>query len=90
MELDPNVIGDAAAYKLLIGCVVPRPIAWVSPGKGLPGRSTPTRGFFGDCCASVASGPAIAATPPTMKGARRSHHSDVFFDSLLDCAAPLG
>jgi flavin reductase (DIM6/NTAB) family NADH-FMN oxidoreductase RutF len=30
MELDPNVIGDAAAYKLLIGCVVPRPIAWVS------------------------------------------------------------
>jgi len=30
MELDPNVIGSSAAYKLLIGCVVPRPIAWVS------------------------------------------------------------
>jgi len=30
MELDPQAIGIAASYKLLIGCVVPRPIAWVS------------------------------------------------------------
>ena len=30
MELDPQVIGATASYKLLIGCVVPRPIAWVS------------------------------------------------------------
>ena len=30
MEFDPNVIDSAAMYKLLIGSVVPRPIAWVS------------------------------------------------------------
>jgi flavin reductase (DIM6/NTAB) family NADH-FMN oxidoreductase RutF len=30
MQLDPAVITPTAAYKLLIGCVVPRPIAWVS------------------------------------------------------------
>lgn len=30
MELDPAVMSAAAGYKLLIGCVVPRPIAWVS------------------------------------------------------------
>jgi hypothetical protein len=30
MELDPRTIGSHASYKLLKGCVVPRPIAWVS------------------------------------------------------------
>jgi flavin reductase (DIM6/NTAB) family NADH-FMN oxidoreductase RutF len=30
VEFDPNVIDSAAMYKLLIGSVVPRPIAWVS------------------------------------------------------------
>ena len=30
MEFDPEVIDSAAMYKLLIGSVVPRPIAWVS------------------------------------------------------------
>jgi len=30
MQLDPKTIGTAAMYKLMIGCVVPRPIAWVS------------------------------------------------------------
>ncbi len=30
MEFDPKVIDSAAMYKLLIGSVVPRPIAWVS------------------------------------------------------------
>jgi flavin reductase (DIM6/NTAB) family NADH-FMN oxidoreductase RutF len=30
MQLDPRAIAPAAVYKLLIGCVVPRPIAWVS------------------------------------------------------------
>jgi len=38
MELDPRTIGSTASYKLLIGCVVPRPIAWVSTigADGLP------------------------------------------------------
>ena len=30
MQLDPAQMPAAAVYKLLIGCVVPRPIAWVS------------------------------------------------------------
>ena len=30
MEFDPRAIDSAAMYKLLIGSVVPRPIAWVS------------------------------------------------------------
>ena len=30
MEFDPEKIRAEAVYKLLIGCVVPRPIAWVS------------------------------------------------------------
>ena len=30
MELEPRTIGTTNTYKLLIGCVVPRPIAWVS------------------------------------------------------------
>jgi flavin reductase (DIM6/NTAB) family NADH-FMN oxidoreductase RutF len=28
--LDPQTLGERETYKLLIGCVVPRPIAWVS------------------------------------------------------------
>jgi flavin reductase (DIM6/NTAB) family NADH-FMN oxidoreductase RutF len=30
MQVDPKAIGSEAMYKLMIGCVVPRPIAWVS------------------------------------------------------------
>ena len=30
MQLDPQSIGTDAMHKLMIGCVVPRPIAWVS------------------------------------------------------------
>lgn len=30
MQLDPHALGEHETYKLLIGCVVPRPIAWVS------------------------------------------------------------
>jgi flavin reductase (DIM6/NTAB) family NADH-FMN oxidoreductase RutF len=30
MEIDPQSIAQADRYRLLIGCIVPRPIAWVS------------------------------------------------------------
>ena len=30
MEIDPCSMPPSAIYKLLIGCIVPRPIAWVS------------------------------------------------------------
>jgi flavin reductase (DIM6/NTAB) family NADH-FMN oxidoreductase RutF len=30
MQIDPQIAVPQSIYKLLIGCVVPRPIAWVS------------------------------------------------------------
>ena len=30
MQFDPQIVAPQTIYKLLIGCVVPRPIAWVS------------------------------------------------------------
>src|SRR5262245_12456720 len=30
MQVEPKTSGTEAMYKLMIGCVVPRPIAWVS------------------------------------------------------------
>ena len=30
MQFDPQIVAAPSIYKLLIGCVVPRPIAWVS------------------------------------------------------------
>src|SRR5215471_19346735 len=50
MELDPQVIGVTASYKLLIGCVVPRPIAWVSSlgADGIPNLA-PFSFFMGVC-----------------------------------------
>ena len=50
MELDPQAIGVAAAYKLLIGCVVPRPIAWVSTiGADGVANIAPFSFFMGVC-----------------------------------------
>jgi len=50
MELDPQKIGTTASYKLLIGCVVPRPIAWVSTvaADGVPNLA-PFSFFMGVC-----------------------------------------
>ena len=50
MELDPNVIGGLAAYKLLIGCVVPRPIAWVSTVDEVGVRNLAPFSFFMGVC----------------------------------------
>jgi len=50
MELDPTVIGRSAAYKLLIGCVVPRPIAWVSTLDAAGVRNLAPFSFFMGVC----------------------------------------
>lgn len=50
MELDPTVIGSSAAYKLLIGCVVPRPIAWVSTLDAAGVRNLAPFSFFMGVC----------------------------------------
>ncbi len=37
MQIDASELNDDASYRLLTGCVVPRPIAWVSSG-AVPGQ----------------------------------------------------
>jgi flavin reductase (DIM6/NTAB) family NADH-FMN oxidoreductase RutF len=56
VQLDPDAIGGIASYKLLIGCVVPRPIAWVSSvdSRGVPNLA-PFSFFMG-----------VTGTPPTI------------------------
>lgn len=50
MELDPRTAAPEAVYKLLIGCVVPRPIAWVSTvGADGVNNLAPFSFFMGVC-----------------------------------------
>jgi flavin reductase (DIM6/NTAB) family NADH-FMN oxidoreductase RutF len=50
MELDPRTAPPEVAYKLLIGCVVPRPIAWVSTvGADGVNNLAPFSFFMGVC-----------------------------------------
>src|SRR5215213_1191827 len=45
-QLDPQTLGERETYKLLIGCVVPRPIAWVSTIDLAGGRNLAPFSFF--------------------------------------------
>ena len=56
MELDPQTSPPEAVYKLLIGCVVPRPIAWVSTVDADGVRNVAPFSFF----------MAITGDPPTI------------------------
>jgi flavin reductase (DIM6/NTAB) family NADH-FMN oxidoreductase RutF len=50
VEIDPRTLSPGAAYKLLIGCVVPRPIAWVSTiGPDGVNNLAPFSFFMGVC-----------------------------------------
>jgi flavin reductase (DIM6/NTAB) family NADH-FMN oxidoreductase RutF len=74
MELDPNVIGDAAAYKLLIGCVVPRPIAWVSTIDAAGVKNLAPFSFFMGVCGdpptvAFSSGPRAGGRKDTARNA---------------------
>jgi flavin reductase (DIM6/NTAB) family NADH-FMN oxidoreductase RutF len=74
MELDPNVIGDVAAYKLLIGCVVPRPIAWVSTIDGAGIKNLAPFSFFMGVCGdpptvAFSSGPRAGGRKDTARNA---------------------
>ena len=56
MEIDPRVVEQAVLYKLMIGCVVPRPIAWVSSLDGDGIRNLAPFSYF----------MAITDDPPTL------------------------
>ena len=50
MEIDPRNTPPAAVYKLLIGCIVPRPIAWVSTVGADGVRNVAPFSFFMGVC----------------------------------------
>jgi flavin reductase (DIM6/NTAB) family NADH-FMN oxidoreductase RutF len=68
MELDPHAIGGVAAYKLLIGCVVPRPIAWVSTVDDAGVRNLAPFSFFMGVCGDP---PTIAFSGGPREGGRK-------------------
>ena len=55
-QLDPQALGQRETYKLLIGCVVPRPIAWVSTVDLAGARNLAPFSFFN----------AIGSNPPAI------------------------
>ncbi|HEU5102277.1 MAG TPA: flavin reductase family protein [Roseiflexaceae bacterium] len=55
-QFDPQMLGEREIYKLLIGCVVPRPIAWVSTVDRLGVRNLAPFSFFN----------AIGSNPPAV------------------------
>lgn len=55
-QLDPQALGERETYKLLIGCVVPRPIAWVSTVDRAGARNLAPFSFFN----------AIGSNPPAI------------------------
>ena len=55
-QLDPQALGQRETYKLLIGCVVPRPIAWVSTVDLVGARNLAPFSFFN----------AIGSNPPAI------------------------
>ena len=77
MELDPKAIGETAAYKLLIGCVVPRPIAWVSTADPTGVRNLAPFSFFMGVCGdpptiAFSSGPRGSGRKDTVRNIQAS------------------
>ena len=88
MELDPNAIGEVAAYKLLIGCVVPRPIAWVSTVDAAGVRNLAPFSFFMGVCGdpptvAFSSGPRAGDGKDT---ARNAEATGEFVVNVVDDA----
>jgi flavin reductase (DIM6/NTAB) family NADH-FMN oxidoreductase RutF len=88
MELDPNVIGHVAAYKLLIGCVVPRPIAWVSTVDAAGIKNLAPFSFFMGVCGdpptvAFSSGPRAGGGKDT---ARNAEAAGEFVVNVVDDA----
>src|SRR5688500_17450817 len=77
MELDPETIGCITAYKLLIGCVVPRPIAWVSTVDSAGVRNLAPFSFFMGVCGdpptiAFSGGPREGGQKDTVRNAEAS------------------
>ena len=86
MQLDPAVMPSPSVYKLLIGCVVPRPIAWVSTvsADGVPNLA-PFSFFMGVCNEP----PTIAFSSGRREGAKKdtvvnAEHTGDFVVNVVD------
>jgi flavin reductase (DIM6/NTAB) family NADH-FMN oxidoreductase RutF len=86
MELDPQTLKSESTYKLLIGCVVPRPIAWVST-VGVDGVNNlaPFSFFMGVCqeppTIAFSSGPRARDRKDTV---RNAEHTGDFVVNIVD------
>ena len=86
MQFDPAVMSSQAVYKLLIGCVVPRPIAWVSTlgPDGVPNLA-PFSFFMGVCneppTVAFSSGPRAGARKDTVVNVQ---HTGDFVVNVVD------
>jgi flavin reductase (DIM6/NTAB) family NADH-FMN oxidoreductase RutF len=86
MELDPRKLKPESAYKLLIGCVVPRPIAWVSTvGPDGVNNLAPFSFFMGVCgeppTVAFSSGPRLRDHKDTV---RNVEHTGDFVVNVVD------
>lgn len=86
MQLDPGTMSAESIYKLLIGCVVPRPIAWVSTvGADGVHNLAPFSFFMGVC----QDPPAIAFSAGRRAGGRKDtvrnvEHTGEFVVNVVD------
>jgi len=86
MELDPRTMKSESTYKLLIGCVVPRPIAWVSTvGADGVNNLAPFSFFMGVCgdppTIAFSSGPRAKDHKDTV---RNAEHTGDFVVNIVD------
>ena len=86
MELDPQTLKSESTYKLLIGCVVPRPIAWVSTvGADGVNNLAPFSFFMGVCgdppTIAFSSGPRARDHKDTV---RNAEHTGDFVVNIVD------
>jgi flavin reductase (DIM6/NTAB) family NADH-FMN oxidoreductase RutF len=86
MQLDPHTMKQESIYKLLIGCVVPRPIAWVSTlGPDGVNNLAPFSFFMGVCqeppTIAFSSGPRAKHRKDTV---RNAEHTGDFVVNVVD------
>lgn len=85
MQLDPQTLPQHSMYRLLIGCVVPQPIAWVSSRSdtGVP-TLAPFR-FFMEVCGDQ---PTIAFSSGRHEGNKKDtiHNIEYTGDFVRYCA----
>jgi flavin reductase (DIM6/NTAB) family NADH-FMN oxidoreductase RutF len=88
MQLDPQTLASNDIYKLLIGCVVPRPIAWVSSVDADGVANVAPFSFFMGVCGDP---PTLAFSSGRRQGAKKDtlsnlEHTGDFVVNIVDDA----